>query len=204
MLKFKSQEFKNKIKIIPITIDENLRITQAKWDQLDRERQAKLDEAKKAEEAKELERKAELDKKQGEEKIAEFNRQISEDLNDLYDGKLLPRPEKIEEINNTETKDEAAKETQKLLKFGVDLNTQRVKDGKPPVTSLAKIYFLHYKPTLGEKTEQPPGADAPVAGATSAPQEATSDKITPQKMAQLRKESWYQTAHRVLKEMGKR
>ncbi len=182
-------------------IDETMRVADAKMEQKLRARQEEETRVKQENEAKETERKVELEKKQGEERLAEFNKQIVQDLDDIYNANLLPRPDKFEEVNNPDTKDDKAKETQKLLEFGVKLNVARQKEGKPPVTSLAKIYFLHYKPEIEKSNHQPPGADAPVAGANNSPGSGSSEKIN---MAQLRKETWAQTAFRIAREQARK
>ncbi len=124
------------------------------------------EEAKKAADAKkaEEEKVAGEQKKAEEEKMTAITNKINTDLNDLYEAKVLPRPP--EKYNES---DKNQKETDELLKFGIELNQKRVKEGLPPIDSVAKIYYMHYKPYLdakGKKSGQPPGADAPVAGAT--------------------------------------
>lgn len=55
-----------------------------------------------------------------------------------------------------------------FLQFGIKLNTTRVKEGKPPISDVTKLFFLHYQPQKGKTaapTTQPAGADAPVVGA---------------------------------------
>lgn len=186
-------------------IDENLRVTQAKWNQLDKEKEERiLNESKLREEnekkvkEEETKREEDFNKKLGEEKFKSFQEAINADLNDLHEAGLIARPTNAEEINNENTTDENAKAVQKLLKFGVELNTKLAKEGKPVVTSLAKIYFLHYKPEIdkGITKEQPAGADAPISGASNSGG-GESSKIN---MAQLRKETWSQTAFRVARE----
>jgi hypothetical protein len=100
-------------------------------------------------------------------------------MEELYSSKFLKRPTAPEEINNENTTDEGAKETQEVLKFGVKLNTERAEKGLPPVTSFSKIYFMYYKPyaeAQGKKTDQPAGADAPVSGAKMANVQPDNDK----------------------------
>ena len=139
-------------------VDEQLRVTEARWQQLEREKEAKVKaETPKIEEPKVDPAKLALEN---------YQKEIQADLEDLYTAKFLPRPSKIDEINNPATQDEAAQATQKLFEFGVKLNTERVAKGLPPVKSLSKIYFLHYKPTMGsqpKKSDQPAGADAPIS-----------------------------------------
>lgn len=186
-------------------IQETMRIADAKYEQKAKVIAKQEQEAKQVIEKEELTKKAELDKNQGEEKLAEFNRQITQDLDEIYAIKELPRPAKLEEINNPETTDAAAKETQKVLTFGVELNQRLVKEGKQPVTSLNKIYFLHYKPyQAANPTTQSvdvPGGNAPVAGAKNTP---TGDNLNKVDYKQLHNESWAQTKARLVREFAKR
>lgn len=185
-------------------IAETMRISDAKMEQRLKAQQKADQEARQTREKEEAVNKEALAKKQGDEKLAEFNKQITQDLDEIYAIKELPRPTKIEEINNPETKDEAAKETQKVLSFGVELNQRLVKEGKPPITSLNKIYFLHYKPYQAahpEKTTEVPGADAPIVGAKNTPSGDTSNKIN---YTQLHNETWAQTKMRLLREHAKK
>lgn len=184
-------------------ISETMRISDVKMEQRLKAQQA--EEATKRSELEEKEKvnKIELDKKQGDEKLAEYNKQIAADLDEIYSIKELPRPDKFDEVNNPETKDTAAQETQKVLKFGVELNTKLVKEGKEPVTSLSKIYFLHYKPYKAANPDKPtevPGADAPIAGAKNTPT-GESSKIS---YTQLHNETWAQTKMRLVREAAKR
>lgn len=186
----------------PELIAENLRVTQAKWAQLDREKQAKSEEERVAAEKVKVDQETQT-KAQADKQLEDFNKQITQDLNDIYDAKFLPRPDKFDEVNNPDTSDKAAKKTQELLSFGVKLNIQRKSEGKDPITSLSKIYFLHYKPTMDKaapKDEQPAGGDAPVAGAKNTPPSNPS-KID---YNQLHNETWAQTKARIAREIYKK
>lgn len=151
-------------------VAESLRISEAKYKQLKRQDE---ETAKKADE----ERKKSEDFKKSETeriqqaRIDEINTKVKTDLDDLYTAKILPKPP-----TEYDEKNEDQKKTDDLMKFGIELNTERAKKGLPPVDSIAKIYFLHYKPKIdleGAQDNQPAGADAPVSG--SATPQAKSD-----------------------------
>jgi len=182
-------------------IAENLRVTEAKWEQKERDKKEREEqETKSRQETERVEKEKEQEntKKAEEEKFKNFQQAIVADLNDLYDANLLPRPSTVEEINNEATTDEKAKETQKLLKFAVELNTKLRAEGKTPISSVAKIYFLHYKPSLEgkPKDDQPAGNDAPISGASNAP----SGETTKINLGRLRNETWAQTKFRIARE----
>lgn len=181
-------------------INETMRIADAKSAQRDKEREDRL--AAEQKEKDDLAKKEVDDKKAQEAKtLDDYNKQIATDLDEIISAKLLPRPADINEINNPETKDEAAKEIQQVFKFGIELNQKLKAEGKNPVTSLNKIFFLHYKPFIdanpNKKAEQPAGADAPVAGSEHTTPETPSNKIP---YAQLHKETWSQTISRLKRE----
>lgn len=150
-------------------IQENLRITQARWDQLNREAEAKKSEegSKKDDVVTTTPPPAAPTNEEAQQ--AAFQKEVVRDLGELYDAKELPRPVSAEEINNPNTTDENAKKTQELFAFGVKLNTERRAKGLEPITSLSRIYFLHYKPYAeaqaknAPKNNQPPGGDAPTS-----------------------------------------
>lgn len=142
-------------------VAESLRISEAKYKQLKRQDE---ETAKKADE----ERKKSEDFKKNETeriqqaRIDDINKKVQTDLDDLYTAKILPKPPK-----EYDEKNEDQKKTDELMKFGIELNTERAKNNLPPIDSIAKIYFLHYKPKVdleGKKDDQPPGADAPISG----------------------------------------
>lgn len=185
-------------------IQETMRISEVKYEQKAKALQQEAETARVTKEKEESTNKEALAKKQGEERLAEFNRQITTDLEEIYALKELPRPAKLDEVNNPDTQDAAARKTQEVLKFGVDLNTRLVKEGKEPVTSFNKIYFNHYKPYQAAhpaKTAEVPGADAPVAGAKNTPQGDASGKIN---YTQLHNETWAQTKMRLIREQARK
>lgn len=183
-------------------ISETMRISDAKFQQREKERIEREQTEKAERERVEQETKAKTEaeaQEQEKKRVEEFNKQISEDLNKLYDGNYLERPENIDEINNTDTKDERAKKTQELFNFGVELNTRLHKEGKQPVRSLTEIYFMHYKPYLdakGDTKKEVPGADAPVAGGVNNAQKEQK-KVSYQ---QFHNESWAQLRARIERE----
>ncbi len=180
-----------------------MRIADAKMEQKAKVQRAQAEEERKVLEEKDKTNRQALAQTEGENKLKEFQTQIAQDLDDIYKANMLPRPAKFEEVNNESTTDDAAKETQKLLKFGVELNTRLAKEGKPPVASLAKIYFLHYQPYLkaNPPTTEVAGGDAPVSGTKNAPTGEDPNKVN---YAQLHKETWAQTTARVAREYARK
>jgi hypothetical protein len=141
---------------------EQMRISDAKWEQR-MKAQPKTPEAPKTPDVK-----TENDKK-----LADYTQQVFSDIKEINNAKLLPTPNDINEINNPQTTDEAAKEIQKVIAFGIKLNTERVKANLAPVMSFNKIFFLHYLPSQKVNPEKPtevPGKNAPVAGVKNTPQ----------------------------------
>jgi hypothetical protein len=143
--------------------------------------------AKRDEEAKVQREKEETEKKTTEEartkQVENFNKRIETELEELGMAKVIELPEDRKEINNSETKDEKAKNVQKFFEYGIKYNQEQTKKGLPPETSLTKLYFLHYKPEVDanppKKDEQPAGADAPIAGNNNTPSsEAPKDKYS--------------------------
>lgn len=157
----------DKEKRLPTTykeiVDETLRISEAKYKQLQRQEQEK--KVKEETDRKESELKNQTETQRVQQlQIEEINKKVTTDLNDLYENKHLRKPpEKYDPDNDIQ------KETDELIKFGIQLNTERSKRGIAPVDSLAKIYFMYYKPTKdsmpGKTVDQLPGADAPISGA---------------------------------------
>jgi hypothetical protein len=156
---------------------EQLRISDAKVEQrlkAQEEARQKAEEERRQQEtqAKETEAKTAAERQEA------FNRQLADEMEEMYSSNFLKRPSTPEEINNENTTDEGAKETREVLKFGVKLNTERHEKGLQPVTSFSKIYFMYYKPFIeaqGKKDDQPAGADAPVSGAKMADVQPKSD-----------------------------
>lgn len=146
-------------------VTETHRLAEVKMKQVLRER----DEKVKAEADARV--KADNDKKTTEQKtyqarVDAINTKVKNEMNELYEGKFLKKPpEKYDEGDTTQ------KETDELMKFGIELNTKRAKEGLDPIDSISKIYFMHYKPfteAQGKaKSKQPAGADAPISGARS-------------------------------------
>lgn len=91
---------------------------------------------------------------------------IGAELDELRAGKFLPTIVKADDVN-----DPGFKAQSDLVEFGIKLNKERITQGKPPIDSVAKLYFMYYKPTKGTKSTvaQPAGRDAPVAGASTSP-----------------------------------
>lgn len=177
-------------------IQETMRIADAKMAQRQREAEkATKSETPKTEPTVDPQKQA-LDK---------FQSEIVADLNEIYSAKFMPKPQNMEEINNPNTTDEAAKETQKLFEFGVKLNTERRARGLEPVTSINKIYFLHYKPYADaqpKNSNQPAGADAPVSPSRN---QSVTSQNSPQPFYQkgedghYRPKSWAQIKYEALK-----
>jgi len=143
--------------------EEQMRISDAKWEQ-----RMKAQPKEPVVETKPPDAKAENDKK-----LADYTNQVFSDIKEINAAKLLPTPNDINEVNNPNTTDEAAKEIQKVIAFGIKLNTERVKANLQPVMSFNKIFFLHYLPTQKVNPEKPtevPGKNAPIAGVKNTPQ----------------------------------
>jgi len=98
----------------------------------------------------------ESERKTQEEKSAAVSRKIAAELEELYEGKFIPR--------STKEGDEGDKIRNELFELGVKINNERIKKDLPALDSISKIYFMHYK--SGNNT-QPAGADAPVSGSRS-------------------------------------
>lgn len=186
-------------------ITETMRIADAKMEQKMRAEKAKADEERQTLEKTKADEDAKAKSAQ-ETQLSNYQKQITQDIEELISTKEFKKPTDIEEINNPETKDTAAKEIQKVLEFGVKLNTKLVSEGKQPVQSLYKIYYSHYKPVMDKaapKDEQPAGADAPIAGANNSVAPEKSGKLgIPYE--QLHKESFTQMATRIAREFAKK
>lgn len=89
---------------------------------------------------------------------------VGAEINELRQAKIIP---------DQKTEDD-------FLQFGIKFNTDRVKEGKPPVADITKLFFIHYQPhkaTQKAKGEQPAGIDAPIAGSkTSHSTELPTDR----------------------------
>ena len=135
-------------------VDEQLRVTEAKWAQLEREKASKTKAEPEA---------PKVDNEQ--ERLANFHKGIVDDLRSLSQSNELRLPEKIEEIDNLQTTDPNAKNIQKIFDFGIELNKRINAHGGTALTSLKSIYEV-YKMSgaaMEVKTKQPAGADAPVS-----------------------------------------
>lgn len=176
-------------------IDETMRIADAKMAHKQRELEAKAKEEKPPE-APKTESPTEDRQQQ------DFLKEITADIQDLMDAKVLPKPANFDEINNPATTDPAAKEIQKVFDFGIKLNSERVKQGLAPIKSFNKIYFIHYKPVMDKvapKNSQPAGANAPTSPSkaqnteSSAPQpfyqKSEDGKYHPKSWAQIKYEA---------------
>lgn len=150
-------------------IDEALRVSEAKFNQL-----------QKAKEEADTQKQQETQTRQQQEQQVQntaaetVQKSIQEDLDDLYIAKLLKKP-----LDATKQEAEDMAETNDLLQFAIKLQQDRAKAGEKPVSSLSKIYFLHYKPfkdAQAKTNNQPAGADAPVSGAKATPQPQQPEK----------------------------
>lgn len=82
---------------------------------------------------------------------------------------------KLPKVEKKDASDTGMKARQELFAQMVKVNTERVAEGKPQITSLKEIYYEHYTPV----TQQPAGANAPVAGKVrSGSGSQTSDRYT--------------------------
>jgi hypothetical protein len=146
-------------------VTETHRLAEVKMKQVLRERDEKV-KAETDARAKEVEDKKTTEQKTYQARVDAINSKVKNEMNELYEGKFLKKPpEKYDEGDSTQ------KETDELMKFGIDLNVKRTKEGLPPIDSISKIYFMHYKPYVEAqgktKSKQPAGLDAPISGARS-------------------------------------
>lgn len=111
----------------------------------------------------EIETKKQTEETQTREQHDAADRQLSQQLEEEYDDLIATdKMPKITDPNNAE--DEGVKAKIALFKKGMEYNTERLKEGKRPVTSIKLIYYEQFKPA--ENGGQPAGGDAPVAGVT--------------------------------------
>jgi hypothetical protein len=144
---------------------ETHRLAKAQMEKTLRERDAKA-KAESDARTKEAEDKRTTEQKTYQARVDAINTKVKNEMNELYEGKFLKKPpEKYDEGDSTQ------KETDELMKFGIDLNVKRTKEGLPPIDSISKIYFMHYKPYVEAqgkaKSKQPAGENAPISGAKS-------------------------------------
>lgn len=83
-----------------------------------------------------------------------FNKDIDDQLNDLYASNKLPQ---IKDPNDPNDLGVVARRA--LFQKMMEVNQGRVKDGKSPIYSLKEIFYEHYTPP----NRQPAGADAPIS-----------------------------------------
>lgn len=140
-------------------IGEGLRLTKEQTMQLLKEQFEEFRKQLKEEGEKEEAQKAE-EKKQYEERLAEVNKQIEQEMEELYETGKLRKPKNLTDVNDPD-----AKVVKDLFDQAAAYNIEQQRQGKPLERSITKFYFLHYKP----KTDQPAGADAPIAGNTATP-----------------------------------
>jgi hypothetical protein len=95
----------------------------------------------------------EINKRLETERQKVFNQHIDEQLNDLYENNRLPKI-----VNKDDPKDEGVIARKALFRTMLDVNKERVKEGKNPIYSIKEIYYEHYKAPKKEVA----GADAPV------------------------------------------
>lgn len=138
---------------------------------------------------------AEAEKKQQEQTALENQRTeenkrldevIDDEMEDLYNAGKLTR---IKDANNPN--DQGVIERKALFAKWAEINAQRAKDGKPQIISATRVYDFHYQ----KPNAQPPGANAPVAGANNsgvAPSEET--KLDYLKDVKGKPWSWFKKA----------
>lgn len=144
-------------------------------------------EAKEKEKQQEQERiqKAEEDRKAQQKSFEDqLQKELDDDLKELYAANKLP---KVKDPNDPN--DIGNKEFKNLFETAQKVNAERMAKGEPPIRSIKLIFYEHYKP-LG----QLPGHDAPVLGGESTiSHELPEDKYIPSRdrnktMTQLIKE----------------
>ncbi len=117
-----------------------------------------------------------------------INEKIGQEMEELYQGGYLPRPQSADPTDAGEV----AKA--KLFELGVKINQERKDQGLPPETSIAKIFFMNTDKLKPKAPEQPAGADAPVSGAQAAVPKQNPDEYVYQRdhnksLEQLRREA---------------
>lgn len=116
--------------------------------------------------AEETTKQTQAQQQQNEDNLKLTQTQIQRDMEELYEGNFIPRP-KSGDIN-----DPGMKIQDELFKLGIKVNEDLKAAGKPTEPSIAKIFFMYGK-DLQKTSEQPAGADAPIAGSTpAAPQKS--------------------------------
>lgn len=97
----------------------------------------------------------------------QFNKYIDDQLADLKATGKLP-----EAADPKDENDPGVVAQKALFQKMMDVNTERVKDGKPPIYSLKEIYYEHYSQPTG-----PAGADAPVSAGRGGPPSNNKDEM---------------------------
>ena len=97
----------------------------------------------------------------------QLQRELDEDLTDLYKADRLP---KIKDPNNPS--DEGLKEQKRLFETAAKVNKERLDKGLPPIRSIKVIYYEHFKPK-----DKPAGHDAPVQGNSQPTTQQNADKF---------------------------
>lgn len=124
-------------------------------------------------------------KKINEENLAYVNRRVMEERERMYENRVLPRPKDPNDPNDAAVQRERA-----LFAKALEVNQNRQKAGKEPITSIADIYYNYF---LSEEkiTKQPAGADAPISGSATTPQKQVEDRF-----------SWSKDHHRSMREIA--
>lgn len=145
----------------------------------------KEQKAQELEEFKKVQGEEEVKKKEQEKAyqttVEQTQAKINEEMEELFASGKLKRPK---DVNNLDLKNQADKEYKDLFDQAIKFNEDRRKEGKPMIDSIAKFYFMHYKPS----GEQPAGEDAPIAGNTSG--EPESEELD--YMRDVHNKSWWE------------
>lgn len=118
----------------------------------------------------------------------QLQKEIDEDLTDLWTGGKLTKMKDPKDPNDPGVKDRNA-----LVQTAVEVNSKRIAEGKPLIRSLKIIYYEHYLPQRDKLLNpKPAGHDAPVMGNESTQtQTLPDDKYIP---SRDRKKSFVQLA----------
>lgn len=128
------------------------------------QKEHELEEMKKVQT--EDEQKKVQEKKTYEERLTQVQARINNEMEELFVQGKLARPKDINDL-----KDPAARKVKDLFDQAAAYNMQRQKEGKELEPSIAKFFFMYYKP----KGDQPAGADAPVSTNKAAPPPADTE-----------------------------
>lgn len=130
----------------------------------ERETKKAEEEAQRTKEEKEAAQKAEEQNKTAQERAQE---NLSNEIKELEEGGYIP---KVTDENNPD--DEGVVTRKALFQKGLEINNDRIAKGLPPESSIAKIFFMHFKGV----NKQPAGADAPISGNKPSAVPKTSEK----------------------------